>query len=168
MVSPTGSAGPDTVSAKGWCALLKTATPTYAAQPYQQLAAVYLAEGHLGDQRTVLIAQQEDRRTRIINDEAQKWKGRARWGLRLRSAGLVINRVVIGYCAGEPCRPHPRQHRQPRSDPRTASHRPTSSPSQRGRTAGTRGCHRARQHPSLTWPPTVPARPAATHHRRCP
>jgi hypothetical protein len=51
-VTYRGRPGPDTVTAKDWCALLKTATPTYAAQPYQQLAGAYLAEGHLGEQRT--------------------------------------------------------------------------------------------------------------------
>lgn len=44
--------------------LLRQRTPDYAAQPYQQLAATYRAEGHARDSRAVLIAQQQDLRVR--------------------------------------------------------------------------------------------------------
>lgn len=44
--------------------LLRERTPHYAAQPYQQLAATYRAEGHARDARAVLIAQQHDLRKR--------------------------------------------------------------------------------------------------------
>jgi hypothetical protein len=37
--------------------LLGGGTPTYAAQPYQQLAAAYRAEGYDSDVRAILIAQ---------------------------------------------------------------------------------------------------------------
>ena len=37
--------------------MLRTSTPHYAAQPYQQLAAAVRAAGHDDEQRTILIAQ---------------------------------------------------------------------------------------------------------------
>jgi hypothetical protein len=43
-----------------WLNLLRAATPSYAAQPYQQLAATYRAEGHHADVRAILIAQRRD------------------------------------------------------------------------------------------------------------
>jgi transposase len=51
---PQGSAG-----AK-WLALIRDATPVYAPQPYQQLAAVHRAAGHDGAARRVLIQQRRD------------------------------------------------------------------------------------------------------------
>jgi hypothetical protein len=47
-----------------WLWLLAEHTPRYAAQPYQQLAAVYRAAGHDRDVRRILIAQQRDHRRR--------------------------------------------------------------------------------------------------------
>jgi hypothetical protein len=44
--------------------LLRQRTTHYAAQPYQQLAAAYRAEGHARDARAVLIAQQQALRAR--------------------------------------------------------------------------------------------------------
>lgn len=43
-----------------WLRLLREATPAYAAQPYQQLAAVHRAAGHDRDVRAILIAQRRD------------------------------------------------------------------------------------------------------------
>ena len=40
--------------------LLRKATPSYAAQPYQQLAAAYRSEGHDADARAVLMQQRPD------------------------------------------------------------------------------------------------------------
>ena len=40
--------------------LLRKATPSYAAQPYQQLAAAYRSEGHDADARAVLMQQRRD------------------------------------------------------------------------------------------------------------
>ncbi len=53
---PTGA------SLQQWRDLLGDRTPDYAAQPWQQLAAVHRAAGHEGDARRILIAQQDDRR----------------------------------------------------------------------------------------------------------
>lgn len=40
--------------------LLRTATPSYAAQPYQQLASAYRSEGHDADARAILMQQRRD------------------------------------------------------------------------------------------------------------
>lgn len=47
-----------------WLALLRDATPAYAAQPYQQLAAVHRAAGHDSQARRVLMAQRRDQLAR--------------------------------------------------------------------------------------------------------
>lgn len=43
-----------------WLKLLRRATPSYAAQPYRQLAAACLAAGHEADTRAVLMSQRQD------------------------------------------------------------------------------------------------------------
>jgi hypothetical protein len=43
----------------GWLEVFRTATPTYAAQPYQHLASVYRAAGHDRDVRKILITQRQ-------------------------------------------------------------------------------------------------------------
>lgn len=47
-----------------WIDLLKNHTPTYAAQPYQQLSSVYSAAGKEEEARRILIAQQRHLRHR--------------------------------------------------------------------------------------------------------
>jgi len=47
------------VSSLDWLCLLGKATPSYAAQPYQQFAAAHRAAGHDGEVRRVLIAQRQ-------------------------------------------------------------------------------------------------------------
>lgn len=51
---------PEGLNAQQWLRLLRTATPAYAAQPYQQLAATHRAAGHDSEVRTILIAQRRD------------------------------------------------------------------------------------------------------------
>jgi hypothetical protein len=51
---------PDVGDGQDWLELLRTATPHYAAQPYQQLAAAHRALGHDGAARQVLIQQRRD------------------------------------------------------------------------------------------------------------
>jgi hypothetical protein len=46
--------------ARTWLGTLRDATPAYAPQPYQQLAAVHRAAGHDGEARRVLMAQRRD------------------------------------------------------------------------------------------------------------
>ncbi|MDA3650083.1 hypothetical protein LZ318_02060 [Saccharopolyspora indica] len=68
-----------------WLRLLARHTPDYAAQPYQQLAAVYRAAGHDRDVRRILIAQQRDHR------------GRGDLGGRGRKPLHLLSCAVIGY-----------------------------------------------------------------------
>ena len=77
--------------------MLRDATPGYAAQPYQHLAARYVAEGHTGYQRDVLVAQQDDRRDRVLRHELRDAHGLAWWRLRTRLVGLWFSRWVVGY-----------------------------------------------------------------------
>jgi hypothetical protein len=80
-----------------WITILRDATPYYAAQPYQHLAARYVAEGHTGYQRDVMVAQQDDRRDRVLRDGLGDAHGRAWWRLRTRLVGLWFSRWVVGY-----------------------------------------------------------------------
>lgn len=107
------------VSWRQWLHLLTHHTPSYAPQPFQQLAAVERAAGHDNNARHVLIAQQEDLRRRAP-DALGGWLGRWRhrsWGW-LGRYGYRAHRVVaalavvlavaggLGYVAGQvPTRP---------------------------------------------------------------
>ena len=51
---------PRRIPPRDWLRLLREATPRYAAQPYQQLAAAHRAAGHDGEARRVLMAQRRD------------------------------------------------------------------------------------------------------------
>jgi hypothetical protein len=78
---------------EGWLDLFRTATPAYAAQPYQQLALTYRASGHDRDVRKILIAQQEDLRKR---GDLGGWPTRAMhymWG-KLGGYGYSTRRTV--------------------------------------------------------------------------
>ncbi|MHA6802736.1 hypothetical protein [Salinifilum ghardaiensis] len=55
---------PRDVTWREWLGLLARHTPSYAAQPYQQLAAVHREAGHEREARQILIAQQRDLRRR--------------------------------------------------------------------------------------------------------
>jgi len=51
---------PEPVGLPRWLELLRDHTPGYAAQPYQQLAAVHRAAGHDSEARDILMAQRRD------------------------------------------------------------------------------------------------------------
>jgi hypothetical protein len=51
---------PEGISTSEWLRLLRDGTATYAAQPYQQLAAAHRAAGHDGEVRRILMAQRRD------------------------------------------------------------------------------------------------------------
>jgi hypothetical protein len=69
----TGLPTTDGAAARGWLALLGEATPGYAAQPYQQLAAAHRAAGHDGAARRVLIQQRRDQLDRgAVTDPAER------------------------------------------------------------------------------------------------
>jgi hypothetical protein len=75
---------PDTESAQDWRELLRQGTPSYAAQPYQQLAAGYRARGDDRQARQTLMAQRDDQLAR-----APIRRGERLWGR--------ITKVTLGY-----------------------------------------------------------------------
>lgn len=64
---------------QGWLDLLRDATPYYAPQPYQQLAAAQRAAGHDRDARAVLIAQRHDQLRRAATSRGERAWGRLTW-----------------------------------------------------------------------------------------
>jgi hypothetical protein len=75
---------PERISPQGWRELLRHGTPTYAAQPYQQLAAGYRALGDERQARKTLMRQRDDELTRAD----PRWPERL-WGR--------ITKVTLGY-----------------------------------------------------------------------
>ena len=75
---------PERASARDWVRLLRYGTPSYAAQPYQQLAAGYLALGDDRRARQILMAQRDDQLARAH----PRWSERV-WGR--------IIKVTLGY-----------------------------------------------------------------------
>ena len=73
-------------SARRWLDLLRDGTPDYAAQPYQQLAVGYRAQGDERQVREILMAQRDDQLTRT--------QPRPRWPERLWGQ---ITKVTLGY-----------------------------------------------------------------------
>jgi hypothetical protein len=79
-----------------WLTLLRRHTVTYTPQAYQQLATVHRAAGHERDARKILIAQQEDRRRRVVR-AAEGAKRRTRFRFWVRRVGLGFQKATIGY-----------------------------------------------------------------------
>jgi uncharacterized protein involved in tellurium resistance len=79
-----------------WLRMLRHHTQAYTPQAYQQLATVHRAAGHERDARRILIAQQEDRRQRVVRADngASRWTRFRFWA---RRAGLWLQKVTIGY-----------------------------------------------------------------------
>jgi len=75
---------PELASAQDWMRLLRHGTPSYAAQPYQQLAAGYRALGDDRQVRQILMAQRDDQLARTH----PRWPERL-WGW--------ITKVTLGY-----------------------------------------------------------------------
>jgi hypothetical protein len=78
--------------------LIRKATPFYAAQPFQQLAAAHRAAGHDSDVRRVLMAQRRDQ----IRRGALSGRGERAWA---RFTGLTLGygyqpwRALVGLLA---------------------------------------------------------------------
>ena len=68
---------PAGISTHNWLRLLADGTPTYAAQPYQQLAAANRAAGHDGQARRILMAQRRDQ----LDRRALTGRGERGWAL---------------------------------------------------------------------------------------
>lgn len=73
---------------KAWIELLAHQTLAYAAQPWQYLASQWRAAGHDGEARRILIAQQDDRRDRVV-----PYAPHPRW----RRAVSGLSRLLTGY-----------------------------------------------------------------------
>jgi hypothetical protein len=70
---------------EAWLELLRTATPVYTAQPYQQLATVYRSIGHDSDVRAILIAQRDHQLERgALTRRSDRWQAR-------------LSRILLGY-----------------------------------------------------------------------
>jgi hypothetical protein len=74
---------PKGISSDDWLRLLREATPSYAAQPYQQFAAAHRAAGHDGEVRRILMAQ---RQAQLDRGALTGWAERA-WA---RLTGLTL------------------------------------------------------------------------------
>ena len=75
---------PELVSAEDWLELLRHGTRSYAAQPYQQLAAGYRALGDDRRARQILMAQRDDQLDRADTHWSERLWGR-------------ITKVTLGY-----------------------------------------------------------------------
>lgn len=104
---------PQDVSTADWLRLVAKATPAYAAQPYQQLAAALRAAGHDGEARRVLIAQRRDqiRRRALTGRGERTWArftgltlgyGYQPWRALLGLLATVVVGVVLALVLGNP------------------------------------------------------------------
>lgn len=75
---------PVQISPREWTRLLRDGTPSYAAQPYQQLAAGYRALGDDRLVRTILTVQRDDHLARTSTNWVEKSLGQ-------------MSRITIGY-----------------------------------------------------------------------
>jgi hypothetical protein len=95
---------------EAWLALLQSATPAYAAQPYRQLAAAYRGEGGDRDARAVMIAQRRDHCARGSLAPAERaWArltgvlvgfGYQPWRALLGLAGVLAISIVVTAILG--------------------------------------------------------------------
>jgi len=97
----------DTKNREAWLDLLRNGTPSYAAQPYQQLAAAYRADGHDSDVRAVLMAQRRDQVDRGGLGWADQWWARITgvllgygyqpWRALFLLAGILATSVMLSW-----------------------------------------------------------------------
>ena len=102
---------PKGISSDGWLRLLREATPSYAAQPYQQFAAAHRAAGHDGEVRRVLMAQRQDQIDRgALSGRAERaWArltgltlgyGYQPWRALLALVAIATTAVVLAVTLG--------------------------------------------------------------------
>jgi hypothetical protein len=91
--------------------VLRAATPAYAAQPYQQLASAYRAQGHDADWRAVLMQQRSDQLRRgALSGRRDRWWTRLTgvllgYGYRPSRAlaylaGILLLSVLLAFVVG--------------------------------------------------------------------
>jgi len=94
-----------------WLLWLRSHTPAYATQPYQQLAAIHRASGNEAAARRVLIAQQDDllARGELGGRWARAWHGLKgiavgygyqSWRALVGLVVVVLLAIVLGLAAG--------------------------------------------------------------------
>ena len=101
---------PISMGRTGWLELFRTATPAYAAQPYQQLVSVHRAAGHDRDVRQILIAQRQAQLDRgVLTGRERLWArftgitlgyGYQPWKALLLLLGVVVTSVVLAVTLG--------------------------------------------------------------------
>jgi hypothetical protein len=102
---------PARISSHDWLRLLREATPSYAAQPYQQVAAAHRAAGHDGEARKVLMAQRQaqiDRRA-LTGRTERAWArltgvtlgyGYQPWRALLGLVAVAMTAVILALTLG--------------------------------------------------------------------
>jgi hypothetical protein len=63
---------PRGIRTRAWLDLFRDGTASYAAQPYQQLAAAHRASGHDREARRILMAQRRDQIDRALTNRAER------------------------------------------------------------------------------------------------
>ncbi|MFC9687794.1 hypothetical protein ACFTSF_04595, partial [Kribbella sp. NPDC056951] len=102
---------PQGPSVADWLAAFAHRTPSYSAQPYQQLAAATRAAGHDGDTRRVLMAQRRDqiRRRAVTGFSERTWAkatgvllgfGYQPWRALLYLLAVLAAAVTLAIIAG--------------------------------------------------------------------
>jgi len=99
--------GHPTVSFRRWLDFLRYGTLDYAAQPYQQLAAVARAAGHDADARRALMAQRDHQVKRgMLTRRAKAWArftkltlgyGYQPWRALIGVAGIVLIAILVTF-----------------------------------------------------------------------
>jgi hypothetical protein len=102
---------PEGISSRDWLRLLREATPSYAAQPYQQFAGAHRAAGHDGEVRRILMAQRQDQidRGALTGRTERAWARLTRltlgygyqpWRALLALVAVVMIAVVLALTLG--------------------------------------------------------------------
>jgi hypothetical protein len=101
---------PAGISLDCWLHLLCKATPSYAAQPYQQLAAAWRAAGHDGKVRRILMAQRQAQIDRgVLTSRERAWARLTRltlgygyqpWRALLFLIAVAITAVILALTLG--------------------------------------------------------------------
>jgi hypothetical protein len=101
---------PAGISLDCWLHLLCKATPSYAAQPYQQLAAAWRAAGHDGKVRRILMAQRQAQIDRgVLTSRERAWARLTRltlgygyqpWRALLALIAVAITAVILALTLG--------------------------------------------------------------------
>jgi hypothetical protein len=93
----TYSGLPAGISPEAWLRLLQKATPSYAAQPYQQLAAAHRASGHDREARAVLMAQRKDQIDRPLRTRRKDQIDQPLRNRRWERSWARFTGVTLGY-----------------------------------------------------------------------